>query len=102
MRRAPNTFAPANLESTMPSFTPRLGLTGIGGVSQMTPGGFGVLQRASRAAPAAGGVRRRKKKAAAAGGAKKKRRRKGGGGSKLKKGSAAAKAYMAKIRKMRK
>jgi len=85
----------------MSSQLPRLGSWGIGGISQMTSAAQALLGRATRSN---GGTKRRrsgKKKAASANGASK-RRRKSKKKGKLKKGSAAAKAYMAKIRKMRK
>lgn len=106
VQRARNTFAPANLlENPMPSFLPRLGLAGIGGLSQMTPAAVSTMQRAMRGGGGGGAKKKRrsgsKKKAAGAGG-KRKRSKKSSGRKVLKKGSAAAKAYMAKIRKMRK
>jgi hypothetical protein len=89
----------------MSSQLPRLGSWGIGGISQMTSAAQSLLGRATRSGQTRmmGSAKRKrgKKKAASASGAKK-RRRKSKGKSKLKKGSAAAKAYMAKIRKMRK
>lgn len=85
----------------MSSQLPRLGTWGIGGIGQMTSAAQSVLTRAKGAMNGNGKRRRKsgKKKAAAAGGARKRKRK---SGSKLKKGSAAAKRYMAKIRKMRK
>lgn len=87
----------------MPSFLPRMGLGGIGGIGQMSGAAVNGLARPTRAGQTRmmGSSKRRKKKAAA-NGAKKRRRKSNGGKAKLKKGSAAAKAYMAKIRKMRK
>lgn len=85
----------------MASFLPRLGLAGIGGIGQMTPAQQSTWSKVRGAV--SGKKKRRstgKKKAAGASGGKKRRRKSKGG--KLKKGSAAAKAYMAKIRKMRK
>jgi hypothetical protein len=102
--RERSTFAPANqLEAMMASYLPRLGLTGMGGIGQMTPAQVGSWRKARGAASGVVKRKRSKKKAAAAGGGKRKRKRKSSGSAgKLKKGSAAAKAYMAKIRKMRK
>lgn len=51
--------------------------------------------------PASPRRRKRKAKAVAAAGPKRRKRAAGGGLVRLKKGSAAAKAYMARIRKMR-
>lgn len=85
----------------MSSQLPRLGTWGIGGIGQMTSAAQSTF---SKARGMSNGTKKRrsktKKKAASAGG--KKRRRKSSTKGKLKKGSAAAKAYMAKIRKMRK
>jgi len=78
------------------------------GVGQMTPTQQHTLRKALGTARASGtGKRRRKartKKKRAGAAAPKKRRAKAarGGKKRLVKGSAAAKAYMAKIRKMRK
>jgi len=87
----------------MSSQLPRLGLMGITGISQMTPAATNVLSRAGRGSMNGGGRKRKrngsKKKAV---GAKRKRKRSGGKKARLVKGSKAAKAYMAKIRKMRK
>jgi hypothetical protein len=68
---------------------------GYAGFAQQTP----AAQRAMRLVGAGGGTRRRRKKKKKAAPKRRARRAKG---SKLKKGSAAAKAYMAKIRRMRK
>lgn len=88
----------------MSSQLPRLGTWGIGGVSQMTSAAQSTLGRAARTGQSRmmGSAKRKrgKKKAAASGAGKRRRKSKKKG--KLKKGSAAAKAYMAKIRKMRK
>lgn len=88
----------------MSSFLPRLGLRGIGGIGQMTPAGATAVAKATRTGQTRmmGSAKRKrgKKKAASAGGAKKKRKSKGK--SRLVKGSAAAKAYMAKIRRKKK
>lgn len=85
----------------MASFLPRLGLAGVGGIGQMTPAQIGTWRKARGAVQTATKRKRSKKKAASAAGGKRKRKRSAARG-KLKKGSAAAKAYMAKIRKMRK
>jgi hypothetical protein len=89
----------------MSSQLPRLGTWGIGGVGQMTSASQSTFGRALRGGQTRmmGSAKRKrgKKKAASANGVKK-RRRKSKTGSRLKKGSAAAKAYMAKIRKKRK
>jgi len=87
----------------MSSQLPRLGMMGITGIGQMTPAAQSVLQRAGRGASTNGGTRRRKaKKSKASKGTRRKKKRAGASGSRLKKGSAAAKAWMAKIRKKRK
>lgn len=86
----------------MSSQLPRLGLMGITGVSQMTPAATNVLTRAGRGASNGGRKRKRngsKKNGAAAG---KRKRKKSGKKAHLVKGSKAAKAYMAKIRRKRK
>lgn len=86
----------------MSSQLPRLGLMGIGGISQMTPAAASVL---SRVRGMSNGTKKRRRKSSAAKSTTKRRKKKAARarkGSKLKKGSAAAKAYMAKIRKMRK
>jgi len=88
----------------MSSQLPRLGLMGITGVTQMTPAATNVLQRAGRGSMS-GGTRKRKRSGSKkkAAGAKRKRKRSGGKTkARLVKGSKAAKAYMAKIRRMRK
>jgi hypothetical protein len=78
-----------------------MGITGIG---QMTPAAQSVLQRAGGVARSTRmGGRRRKKKAAASGARKRKRKSsKSKKPARLVKGSKAAKAYMAKIRRKRK
>ena len=86
----------------MASYLPRLGLAGVGGIGQMTPAQVGSWRKAKGAAMGVVKRKRSKKKAAAAGGGKRKRKKKSSGRARLKKGSAAAKAYMAKIRKLRK
>jgi len=88
----------------MSSQLPRLGMMGITGIGQMTPAAQSVLQRAGRGGTVnGGGKRRRKAKKASSGGTRRKKKRAAAGGKgKLKKGSAAAKAWMAKIRKKRK
>lgn len=92
----------------MSSQLPRLGLMGIGGVSQMTPAMQSLLARQGGGRAVRGnGTRKRKRNGTKkkATGAKRARKAKSGGkGRKAKfvKGSAAAKAWMAKIRKMRK
>lgn len=88
----------------MSSQLPRLGMTGITGIGQMTPAAQQVLAKAGGAmrGTRGNGKRRRngsKKKAA---GAKRAKKRAGGKAAKFVKGSKAAKAWMAKIRKMRK
>ena len=98
----------------MGSQLPRLGAMGIAGIGQMAPAAQNIFSRARGAV--SGGARRTKKKAvrrAKSGGGKRRKKARAGrrtptsGGSRatksrLTKGSAAAKAYMAKIRKMRK
>lgn len=101
----------------MGSQLPRLGAMGIAGIGQMAPAAQNIFSRARGATNgskrkrsgskkngvrASGGKRRKKVRAAP-------RTRTNGGSratsrspNRLKKGSAAAKAYMAKIRKMRK
>jgi len=86
----------------MSSQLPRLGSWGIGGLSQMTSAAQSLLGRATRSGNGTKRRRKAKKKAASASGAKRRRKSSKRKGGKLKKGSAAAKAYMAKIRKMRK
>ena len=88
----------------MSSQLPRLGISGITGIGQMTPAAQSVLSRAGGAMRSirSGGKRKRngaKKKRAGA-----KRARKSNGGKKawMVKGSQAAKSRMAKLRKMRK
>lgn len=70
---------------------------GFAGYAQMTPAG----QRMWGTSAGSGGRRRRSKKKAKAG-TKRRKKRASKRGGKLKKGSAAAKARMAKLRKMRK
>lgn len=75
---------------------------GFAGFAEQTPASQSALTRGTGIGNGGGGRRRRKKKAKASA---PKRRRKSSGkkrGGKLKKGSAAAKARMAKLRKMRK
>ena len=74
---------------------------GFKGFAQMTSASQNILSRGVRGARAATGIRRRKKSKASA---PAKRRRANGTKKKarLVKGSAAAKAYMAKIRRKRK
>jgi len=88
----------------MSSQLPRLGLMGITGVSQMTPAATNVLARNARSGGTMNGGRKRKRSGSKkkAAGAKRKRKRGGKTKARLVKGSKAAKAYMAKIRKMRK
>jgi len=86
----------------MSSQLPRLGLMGITGVSQMTPAATNVLARAGRGSMNGNGGRKRKRNGSKKKAAGAKRRRKSGGKARLVKGSKAAKAYMAKIRKKRK
>lgn len=91
----------------MSSQLPRLGIMGISGVGQMSPASQSILSRA--AGPGRGlrnGGRKRKrssakKKGVRASGA---RKRKSSSSRKayMVKGSAAAKKYMAKLRRMRK
>jgi len=87
----------------MSSQLPRLGMMGISGIGQMTAASQSLLQRAGRGASANGGTRRRKaRKAKASNGGGTRKKKRAGAKGKLKKGSAAAKAWMAKIRKKRK
>jgi len=80
----------------------KLGLIGLGpGIGQQSQAVQTMLAKASGARGGRTTQRRRKKKAASAGGARK-RKRKSSKVARLKKGSAAAKAWMAKIRKKRK
>ena len=73
-------------------------VNGFIGSAQQTPAGrLAQMPRGSRS-----GTRKRRKKKAAAAPRKRKRASSSRKGGKLKKGSAAAKAYMAKIRKKRK
>lgn len=77
----------------MPTMVP---IGGFAGFAQQTP----AVQSLYGSRRGRSGGRRRKKKAAAA--APRRRKRVGRRAGKLKKGSAAAKRYMAKIRRMRK
>lgn len=76
----------------MPGFIPP---NGFAGLAQQTAAVQNIYSRGRRS----GGGRRRRKKTAAAAPRRKKRR--AAAGNRFKKGSAAAKRYMAKIRKMR-
>lgn len=82
---------------------PIIPIGGFAGFAQQTPAVQSLYRGASRSGASRGGRRRRKKTASAP--RKRRAKRAGGGGRKLKrlkKGSAAAKRYMAKIRRMRK
>lgn len=73
---------------------------GFAGFAEQTPANQSLLTRGTGAT--SNGTRRRKKKAAAPKRRKARAKSAGKRGGKLKKGSAAAKARMAKLRKMRK
>jgi hypothetical protein len=79
-------------------------MMGITGIGQMTPAAQSVLQRAGGGmrGRSNGPKRRRTKKKAAASGARKRKRSRSKKPARLVKGSKAAKAYMAKIRRKRK
>lgn len=76
---------------------------GFAGFAEQTPANQSLLTRGGHSGNGNGGTRRRRKKKAAAPKRRKKRASKSTKrGGKLKKGSPAAKARMAKLRKMRK
>lgn len=76
---------------------------GFAGFAEQTPANQSLLTRGGHSGSGNGGTRRRRKKKAAAPKRRKKRASKSTKrGGKLKKGSPAAKARMAKLRKMRK
>lgn len=76
---------------------------GFAGFAEQTPANQSLLTRGGHSGNGGGGTRRRRKKKAAAPKPRKKRAAKSSKrGGKLKKGSPAAKARMAKLRKMRK
>lgn len=76
---------------------------GFAGFAEQTPANQSLLTRGGHSGNGGGGGRRRRKKKAAAPKRRKKRASsKAKRGGKLKKGSPAAKARMAKLRKMRK
>lgn len=75
---------------------------GFAGFAEQTPAAQSALTRGTGQGMGGGGRRRRKKKAAAPKRRKKRASSKAKRGGKLKKGSAAAKARMAKLRRMRK
>ena len=82
-----------------------MAIVSIGGMGQMTPTQQNTIRRAAGGTARASGPKRsrgRKKKAAAPRARKASGKRKSSLAKRLVKGSAAAKAYMAKIRKMRK